>query len=244
MTDRGLQHLLEATAATTVYPSAPDLQGPVLARIVWTRPAPRALRPSLSPVALAIVLLLILGAALLVPPSREAIARFFGVQGSKIERLPAAVSGTPFPRPASLDTLATPVALSDVPQGAGFTPALPAGSDELLQPYVVRYRDQPVVILHYDRFDLWQTQQLPMLATFGKQVPQGGEVRDVKVGTYDARWVTGEHLVYYMFSSQSIQGSQRTVTRNTLIWRTPAAFYRLETDLGLNEALQIARTLP
>jgi hypothetical protein len=64
------------------------------------------------------------------------------------------------------------------------------------------------------------------------------------VGPFDARWLTGEHLVYYTLNGQFVEGSQRTVIRNTLVWRTPTAFYRLETSMRLDEALQIARTLP
>jgi hypothetical protein len=234
MTDAQLQRLLESTAASTVYPTTPSLSRAVLARIAVPRSAMR-----LRPVFIALALLVLaLGAALLVPPSRDAIARFFGVQGSSIERLPPSALGTPFPRPASLDTVATPIALADV-RGV----STPAVSDKLLQPYIVMYRDQPVVVLHYDRFDLWQT-QLPITATFSKQVPPGAEIRDVRVGAVDGRWVIGEHFVYYTVNGQQVLGSQRTVTRNTLIWRTPRAFYRLETALSLDEALQIARTLP
>jgi hypothetical protein len=183
------------------------------------------------------VLLLVLGAALLATPSRDVIARFFGVQGSTVERLPPGAPLTPYPRPASLDTQATPVAPADVA-----TAARPSVTDPLLQPYVVTYRGQRVVILHYDRFDLWQT-QLPIAATFGKLVPPDAQVRDVMVGTRDARWLTGEHYVYYTVNGAFVEGSNRAVTRNTLVWRTPRGFYRLETALTLDEALTIARTL-
>jgi hypothetical protein len=234
MTEAQLQRLLEATAASALYPETPSLERAVLARIAAPRPAMQ-----LRPVFVALVLLAVaLGAALLVPPSRDAIARLFGVQGSSIERLPPSALGTPFPRPASLDTIATPIALSEV-RGV----EVPGTPDTLRQAYLATYRDQAVVILHYDRFDLWQT-QLPMSATFSKQVPPGAEIRDVKVGTHDARWVTGEHFVYYTVNGQFVEGSRRAVTRNTLIWRTPRAFYRLEIAAGLDEALRIARTLP
>ena len=235
MTDAQLQRLLEHTAAAASYPATPELSRGVLARIAAPRPSPSRLRPALIVIAL---LVLALGAALLAPPSRDAIARFFGVQGSTIERLPPGAPLTPYPRPASLDTQATAVAPEHV-AGA----ARPSVPDALLQPYVVTYRGQRVVILHYDRFDLWQT-QLTITASFGKLVPPGAEVRDVRVGAYDARWLTGEHFVYYNVNGQFVEGSQRAVTRNTLVWRTPSAFYRLETALTLEEALAIARTLP
>jgi len=235
MTDAHLQRLLEHTAASTIYPETPELSRAVLARIASPRLSSSRLRPALIALAL---LVLALGAALLAPPSRDAIARFFGVQGSTIERLPPGMPLTPYPRPASLDTQATPVAASEVANAAQ-----PSVTEPLQQPYIVTYRGQRVVILHYDHFDLWQT-QLPITATFGKLVPPGAELRDVSVGPYDARWLTGEHFVYYTVNGQIVEGSQRTVTRNTLVWRTPRAFYRLETALTLDEALAIARTLP
>lgn len=235
MTDAQLQRLLEHAAASMDYPPTPELSRAVLARIATPRPSTSRLRPALVAGAL---LLLVLGAALIATPSRDAIARFFGVQGSTIERLPPGAPLTPYPRPASLDTQATPIALSDL-----HNPATPSVRDPMLQTYIVAYRDNPVVILHYDRFDLWQT-QLPITATFGKLVPPGAEVRDVMVGTNDARWLTGEHFVYYSINGQFVEGSNRAVTRNTLVWRTPRAFYRLETALTLDEALAIARTLP
>jgi hypothetical protein len=40
------------------------------------------------------------------------------------------------------------------------------------------------------------------------------------------------------------QESSRMVERSTLIWRTDAALYRLETDLSLDDAVTIAETLP
>src|SRR5215218_1007310 len=174
MTDAQLQRLLEHTAASASYPATPELSRAVLARIATPRPTPAR---SLRPVFIAVVLLLlVLGAALIATPSRDAIARFFGVQGSTIQRLPAGAPLTPYPCPASLDTQATPVALAEVADAA--RPSVP---DALLQPYVVTYRGQRVVILHYDRFDLWQT-QLPITATFGKLVPPEAVVRDVMVG--------------------------------------------------------------
>lgn len=235
MTDAQLQRLLEYTAASTSYPETPELSRGVLARINTLSRTERRLRPAFVALAL---LLLALGAALLAPPSREAIARFFGVQGATIERLPAGVPLTPYPRPTSLDTQAAPVTTSEIADAA--KPSVP---DALLQPYVVTYRGQRVVILHYERFDLWQT-QLPITATFSKLAPPEARVRDVKVGAHDGRWLTGEHYVYYTLNGQFVEGSQRAVTRNTLVWRTPKAFYRLETGLSLDEALAIARTLP
>jgi hypothetical protein len=42
----------------------------------------------------------------------------------------------------------------------------------------------------------------------------------------------------------AIPESFRQVDRSTLIWRTDAAFYRIETDLPMEDAIRIAETLP
>jgi hypothetical protein len=61
-----------------------------------------------------------------------------------------------------------------------------------------------------------------------------------------ARWITGgAHLLAFRTDDGTeIEESIRTVRRNTLIWRTDHAFYRIETELPLEEAREIANTLP
>jgi hypothetical protein len=38
--------------------------------------------------------------------------------------------------------------------------------------------------------------------------------------------------------------SDRVVERNTLVWRTDTFFYRIETNMSLEDTLRIAETLP
>ena len=54
----------------------------------------------------------------------------------------------------------------------------------------------------------------------------------------------GQRLEYVDESGIASQESSRMVERSTLIWRTDAALYRLETDLPLEEAAAVAETLP
>jgi len=199
----------------------------------------------LSPMAAALLLLVALGvAAALVPPSREAIARFFGVEGSRIERLPDN-SGTLLPPPQAVAGIATPVSVADATRRLGFEVALPQTGEALRQAYLVFYRNQGVAVLDYGSFELWQT-QLNQGASFGKTVDSSALLQQVSVRGRPANWLSGNgHAVYYILpAGEVVQGSVRTVERNTLIWRTPHAFYRIETDLSLAEALRIAETLP
>jgi hypothetical protein len=246
MTDSQLERLLLAAAASARYPETPDFGGHVLARIAETRPAPTLLRPSFVLAAL-LLLLIVAAAAIATSTDEDAIARFFGIEGSRIEPLSeagataVAVQATP----AGIDALARPVALDDYTK-FGISITLPRATDELRQAYIVAYGDQNVAVLHYDRFDLWQA-QLAQDAYFDKGlVSSDFELRDVVVGRQPGRWLAkGPHTVRFVDGrGTEVPGSARVVERNTLIWRTPAAFYRIETDLALAEALRIAETLP
>ncbi len=201
---------------------------------------------------LALVLVALIVAALAIGPSRDAIARLFGVEGSRIEFLPTPLPGetpTPFPSPTPTSTpgahAIAPVDLAKVPELAGFEPALPDVEDPRLNSVLEFYGGQAVLMHHYTRFDVWET-QLRQDAGFGKGVPEGGIVEEVEVGGVPGLWLTGApHYVYYFAANGlTYAESERVITRNTLVWRTDAFFYRIETDLPLEEAIAIALTLP
>jgi hypothetical protein len=251
MIDRSLERLLSDTARGVEYPATPDLSARVVASLREGAPARRQPQRPAFGLALAVAALMLV-AALAISPSRDAIARFFGVEGSRIEFLPTPLPGeTATPFPTAVPTTAArpgevvPVELADVPQLAGFDAAVPDVTDARLGSSLVLYGNQPVVMHHYERFDVWQT-RLRQDAGFGKGVPEGGIVEEVMVGDVPAVWLTGaEHFVYYYDETgYTFWDSQRIVGRSTLVWRTDAFFYRIETDLSLEETLRIAETLP
>jgi hypothetical protein len=192
-------------------------------------------------------MLLIAVAALIVTPSREAIGRFFGVQGSRIEVVPTAAPGeTPAPTvPAGTYRGLQPVTIDEVRGLSALRVVEPRTSSPPRQAYVVSYAGQPVVVLSYESFDLWQT-QLPQEALFGKMVEPDSILIETDVNGVPATWLSGSpHVVeFYLNPATRIPSSARIVERSTLIWRTDAAFYRIETDLPLEEAIRIAETLP
>ena len=252
MNNNELEKLLRVTATKTVYPATPDLTGAVLAGVAATR-RQRQLRrhpailstPAL--VGLLLVALVSLG-ALLITPSREAIARFFGVEGSAIEVVPALPTPATITLPSSPNgprPVGTPLSLSEIAAVAGFELGQPPAADALLEASVLFYGDQAVVVLQYADYDLWQA-QLQQAATFGKQVLPESILLELTVNREPAIWLSGgNHFVHYLDpDGNSIPGSSRTVGRSTLVWRTTIAFYRLETNLSLAEALRIAETLP
>ena len=251
MIDRSLERLLSETARAIEYPATPDLSARVVASL--RAPVPSRVAPMRPAFGLALlVAALVLVAALAISPSRDAIARFFGVEGSKIEFLPTPLPGetaTPFPTAVvnpTPDPLTVPgVDLERLPELAGFVAALPEVTDQRIESNLLFYGRDPVVVHRYPGFDLWQS-RIEGFASFGKSVRPDGSVDEVEVGGVPGLWVTGaEHIVSYSDSGGAhIPASQRIVDRSTLIWRTDAFFYRIETDLSLEEALRIAETLP
>lgn len=251
MTDRELERLLLTTASGVRYPSTPDLTDRVLAGISALASRREVVfRPFLVPVPTVVLAALVLSVVLVlaVSPAGDAVARFFGVEGSKIERLPPAppgVTATPLPTPEGLGATAKPVSLTEAAAAAGFAPGLPSGQGDPQGVYLIRYGTQAVVVLRYEDFDLWQA-QLQQNASFGKLISPESVVQDVSVRGEPATWLTGgPHFVSYILpNGEGLRESLRTVDRNTLIWRTAKVFYRMETDLSLEEALHIAERLP
>jgi hypothetical protein len=191
-----------------------------------------------------------------VTPSREAIARFFGVQGSTIEVLPAGTIPTPVATatfapgggpifPVPLGNIATPTPLDAISASTGFEARLPAGWSQARASFVVAMGRDRVILLQFDDFDLWEA-RLEQEANFGKGIEPNSIWEELTVNGEPATWLSGTpHYVYYTDSSGTrIESSLRLVERSTLIWRTDYAFYRIETALPKDEALRIAATLP
>lgn len=244
--------LLERAASEVRYPETPRLRARVVdaiaadAPVRATAPARRAFAPMLGAAAAAVAGVAI-AAAVAVPSSRGAIADFFGIEGSEIERLPTPAPGatpTPFPTPAGIASFATPASLASAAATAGYALAVPPGEGAPQGVYLLDY-GEPVVVLEYAGFDLWQA-RLAEGAFFGKGAPGGVTIRDLTVNGEPARWISGgSHIIRFVDRfGREVTASQRTVDRNTLVWRTDYAFYRIETALPLEEALRIAESLP
>ncbi|MEX2247389.1 MAG: hypothetical protein WEC75_11970 [Dehalococcoidia bacterium] len=251
-----VDQLLSRAAAGLAYPSTPQLRARVLAAIAGdagpasprrVTPAPAAGRYRFA-VAAGAAAAVALGVALGVPASRSAIADFFGVEGSRVERLPtrpAGVTPTPFPPATELPPDARAVSLDAAGEALGFAPALPVGYGDPREVYLVAYGEQDVAILRYERFDLWEG-KLEHQIIFSKGAPQSVVFLELTVGGRPAYWIEGgEHLVSVVDAAgQEIPGSGRTVARNTLVLSSESAFYRIETDFSRLEAVAIAETLP
>jgi hypothetical protein len=251
MTDRDLELLLQRSAASMAYPATPQLGARVLGAIATPVPRrvdrsrPRLRRPAFAFASVAAAFAAMI--ALAVPTSRSAIADFFGIDGSEIERLPSPAPGTtatPFPTPQSLPSAARAASLAEIASALGFAPALVDG-EEPASSYLVDLLDESVAVLRYPEFDLWQSELSTVVAQ--KQLSGTTRLEEFTLeGGVPARWVTGGEyvLVFVDPTGEEIDASFRVVDRSTLIWRTDRAFYRLETTLDRDAATAIAESLP
>lgn len=264
MDEMMLDRLLTDAATDIAYPPMPQLRARVVAATGPAAQVPRGAssgfrRPMRLAVAVgAIVIALGVALTLAVPSSRSAVADFFGIEGSKIERLPTPAPGvtpTPFPTPAGIQSFATPATLMAIQERFEIAAALPAGEARAPSLYTVQYFDTLAIVLSYPRFDLWEV-RLQAGGTFNKgesidpiiakSIGGGTKITDLTVNGRPATWISGgAHIVRFTDGDgREAAASVRTVDRNTLIWRTEAAFYRIETDLTLDEARRIAESLP
>ncbi len=247
MDDMTFEQLLTSRAREVTYPATPPLRGGVMAAIAAPR-APQRSAPQFGLAFAAAAALGVLALTFALPTSRDAVADFFGIDGSNVEPLPTPAPGvmpTPLPTAADIDASAVPATLEEAFGALGFAPALPVDAGEPSAVYLAHY-SQPALILRYANFDLWQT-RLDGDAFVGKGTTEDATVDEFVLSSgVAARWISGgEHLVqFYDTQGRAIERSQRTVERNTLIWRTDYAFYRIETELPRADAVTIAETLP
>jgi hypothetical protein len=201
-----------------------------------------------APLAVTVVMLIALLGFLVADEAGDALARFFGIQGSSIERLdppPGGVVPTPLPAPEDIEFLARKSTIESAARSLGFSPPLPSGSGDPVAIFEIDAFGNPVVILQYPAYDVWVARPAQALV-FAKGLPAGTTLRDTSVNGYPARWISdGYHLLTFRdVMGREAAGLRRTVARNTLVWATDGAFYRIETDLPFEATLDIARTLP
>ena len=236
------QELLSSSAAVFQYPSTPNLRAPVLLQTdtPQTRSTPGLRRLSY---AAAVAAVGVAALAVIAPAPREAIADLLGlrVAGEVIERLSAGIDELPEAVP--IFELATVTDLENAAELAGFEPLLVSGQGEPQSVLVLDYDGESFVVLVYEKFELWQSDGG---GYFGKELPDGTKLLDVSVNGFPAYWIRGgPHLVtFYGEDGEPVVGSVRTVLGNTLLLNTDERFYRLETELGLEQAKEIAASLP
>lgn len=241
------------------YPPTPDIAGFVSARL---RPArsPRLISKTWA-WSLTIVLILLLS-LLLIPPARAAILEFIQIGIVRIFPQPTEPTVEPIttatPQPPILqtptpnatilflETIAGKTTLADAQAKVNYPILLPVYPADLGEPdYVyIQDADGDMTIL------VWLDPQNPQTVLMSLHfIPDGSwaitkvsptVIEEATVNGVRAIWAVGQYPL--KFSNGDLEFT-RIVNGNVLIWADDTITYRLETDLSLEEAIQIAESL-
>lgn len=242
------EHAVSSIAAELPYPATPDVAGAVRAHLQVDRPRPWRLRR--WAVAALIALLFALLVAIAVPPVRAALLRVLRIGAIQINLIDD-------PQQASLPAAAAqrqPVSIIDLGEEIGLaeaagviTLANPPFPPGLGEPDAVYGQNllfrEPVVSFFWrargERPQILLTQiGLPQ---FALKWAAGEQVAEIEVRGRPAIWIAGPHRL------DLVSGAAEHVTAiasNVLIWDNGQMTFRLEADMTLEEALQIAESWP
>jgi len=263
-----LENALIETGRSIQYPPTPRLAGNVRQRLQTDRAAPPArsiFRSRRFVIGLAAILLAI--ALLLIPQTREVIAQLLGLRTIRIIETTPTPSTSPAPTmsPAPTPGVAPfrqccPATLAEAQQRADFKLLLPPteaptqvffqdqvfgrGSEPQQVVMIFGEPDRPRFVLYQAHFWLYEK-----LLTADSRVGRGTLITETQVSGQRALWLTGEpHLLVTLDrNGEPVIGWERPVNANTLIWETRDSSgevtYRLETTLGLADAIEFAEAL-
>jgi hypothetical protein len=241
-----LEEQIREAAAAFPYPPTPDIAGAVHARLMPPQQAARGHR-RLATAAVAALILCLLAAMVAVtavPQARAALLRILQIGAIQInlleEPLPAArepmqpISIADLGREINWEEARDLVTIPDPP----FPPVL--GRPAAIYGQNLLYRE-PVVTYFWPA-----EQERPQILTTLIALPQmglkwaaGEQFSAAEVAGQPAAWIEGPHL--FDLEQGRTDPSTRVAT-NVLIWSDGQITYRLEGDLSLAEALQIAES--
>ncbi|MEA2290203.1 MAG: hypothetical protein QOD55_2200 [Solirubrobacteraceae bacterium] len=242
-----LEQRLVALRDEVAWPPTPDLAGAVAARVAsepQRRRAPVALRPAWRPVAVAALVAILAGAALLAasPGVRARVADWLGigvVRVERVERLPAV-------GPAARLDLGRRTTLAAARRAGPLPVAVPtiAALGEPDAVYVDRRpRTAGVSLVYEPRRGLPRTPPGPGalltvlaggdVALVKKLLAAGPSVTAVDVDGAFGVFIAGDH---------ALEPPSR-LAGNTVLWERDGVTYRLESALGRDGALRLARSV-
>jgi len=248
-----IEHLLRQTADDLrgEYPPTPPIAVSVRGQLAQRRTpvAQQRLRVIARSVALAAAIFIAL--MLISPDVREAVARFFGLETVRIERVPTLPAPTPSIQltiqPSSPPTLepAGLTTLDDARAQARFNVRLPGYPPDLGQPERVYFQtfggDAQQVILVYSEFVLYEAEDV----IYQKSIDSGTMITETRVNGHEALWLSGaRHLIQVYDASGKLEiDFARLIEGNVLAWEADGITYRIETKQSLEEALRIAQSM-
>jgi hypothetical protein len=259
ITEVELERALRDLGPHYPYPPTPHLASRVRLRITAQPIArPRRLELWRDPRRLALVaavlLLLLGGAALANPTTRDAIAHFFHVRGVIVNRV-----SSPLPSfsPGTALGLGRRTTLADAQSAASFTIAVPTELGTPDAVYVTSGIPGGEVALAYTPrpgIPLVKQTGLGVLVTefrgdlipgfITKGVGAGTTAAEVSVNGDAGWWISGEpHMVIVQVAGNDVTAMLR-MAANTLIWEHGGVTYRIESGLSKADAYRIAAGLP
>jgi hypothetical protein len=240
-----LERALVALGRELAVPDEPNLAPRVLSTL--GRPRPSASRRLRLGLALAVVLVAALFAALAIPDARSALLRFFHIGAARIEVVDELPTVAPEPPELDLETaLGERVSLAQARRLAGF---------DLLElekrPDRVYLGPRGTVWFLYGRPDavrllVAQTPRLRVDEPFilKKLAGAGASVETTRVRDNRAYFVSGEPHELILVDEHGIPVQETArLAQDVLLWEEDGRTYRLEGDLALDEALDLANSL-
>ena len=252
-----LHEQIERLADRIALPPAPELATSVRAAIASERSGSMTTRrPSLSRRLAPVLVALLLAALALValPTTRNAIADWMGLNGLRIG------FGEPPSEPLGTGLrLGQKTTLEAATARAGFTidpPTLLGDPDEVYLkrdpatyrvslvyeagPGLPRARSTRVGVL-LGAFEA----QLGGEEIFKKVIGPATDVEPIDVNGASGYWIAGDlHALFYIDDSGEFSEDRARLAGNTLAWESQGIVYRLESALGKQKALEIARSMP
>jgi hypothetical protein len=229
-----LESRLVALGTMLEVPPEPDLVPVVLARLPARGRRPRPARRTLA-VALA-ALLVLAGAAMAAPPTRDAILRVLGLRGVRIERAPY-IPGVPA---GTRLGLGRPIPLARARHAANFTALLPPGS-----PTAYLGDDVPggrvSLLLGRLLITEFRGTSAPFIV---KVIGPGTRFTRVHVNGGPGAYLTGApHEVVFQNQAGEFQPDRVRLAGNVLLWQQGRLTIRIEGTRTLKQALALARSL-
>jgi len=250
-----LDRALEDLGLHVAYPPTPDLAAALRLRITSDQRRTLWWRSGVTRLALvAAVLIAVLSAsALLVPPVRDTIAKFFHVQGVVIERQTV----TPSPTAGNSLELGTQTSLDRARAEVTFPVTLPG----MLGPPAAAYVRTPppggevsLVYLPGPKLPEAHSTGVGLLLTefrgsvapefFGKILGPGTVIQEVDVAGTRGYWITGSpHAFFYKQPGATLTDEPLRLADNTLLWEKEGVTLRIESDLDRESALRVANSI-
>jgi hypothetical protein len=244
MTRPSYEEQIADLAHGLAYPPCPDMAPLVLSRL--PAGAPRRTGPRLAAIVLSLLMVL-LGLALAVPTVRAAV---FEILEVGIVRILLGETGEPMRMPTTsipawLPDLAGQVTLEEARAQFPFPIRLPTVPPALGDPDLVFLQEldgAAVILVWLNPEDPAQVglslQFLTDDASIWKLDP--ALLAAARVNGQEAYWTSGPYLIV---AANGERESVRLVEGHVLIWTDGELTYRLESDLTLEEAVQIAESL-